>query len=101
MTKAGNEILQGANNALEFLPGDKKSGRAHKIINSHIDVKSIRAQTGLSQVDFAETYGLSLHSLKKWETYSRRCSKSLFNGHIPKNQMLSVKLWKQQAFRTK
>jgi putative transcriptional regulator len=71
MTKAGSEILQGANEGLEFLRGNKQKGRAHKIINAKIDVKSIRAQTGLSQVDFAETYGLSLHSLKKWETGKR------------------------------
>ena len=71
MTKAGNEILQGANEALDFLRGDKQKGRAHKIINAKIDVKSIRAQTGLSQIDFAETYGLSIHSLKKWETGKR------------------------------
>ncbi|MCF6283615.1 MAG: helix-turn-helix domain-containing protein [Candidatus Hydrogenedentes bacterium] len=68
MSKAGEEILQGANEALSFLRGDKTQGRAHAIINSTIDVKRIRAKTGLSQAAFAETYGLSLHSLKKWET---------------------------------
>ncbi|GAC20697.1 helix-turn-helix domain-containing protein [Paraglaciecola arctica] len=71
MTKAGNDILSGANEALEFLRGDPKKGRANKIINTIIDVKSIRAQTGLSQVDFAEAYGLSVHSLKKWEAGKR------------------------------
>ncbi len=68
MTKAGNEIIQGAQDALAFLHGDKSKGRAHAIINSKIDVKSIRAKTGLTQEKFAETYGLSLSTLKKWET---------------------------------
>ena len=67
MTKAGQEILQGAADALDFVRGDKSKGRAHAIINASIDVKSIRKNTGLTQQSFAETYGLSLSSLKKWE----------------------------------
>ncbi len=67
MTKAGQEILQGAQEALSYLHGDKSKGRAHVIINSKIDVKTIRAKTGLTQAKFAETYGLSLSTLKKWE----------------------------------
>ena len=71
MTTAGSEILQGASDALDFLRGDENKGRASKIINSIIDVKAIRASTGLSQVEFAQTYGLSVHSLKKWESGKR------------------------------
>ena len=67
MTKAGQEILQGAQDARTYLHGDKMKGRAHVIINSKIDVKTIRATTGLTQEKFAETYGLSLSTLKKWE----------------------------------
>ena len=67
MTTAGKEILQGAQEALAFLHGDKSKGRAHMIINSKIDVKTIRKNTGLTQEKFAEAYGLSLSTLKKWE----------------------------------
>jgi putative transcriptional regulator len=67
MTKAGEGILQGAQDALDFLRGDKSKGRAYTIINSKIDVKGIRSKTGLTQEKFAETYGLSLSTLKKWE----------------------------------
>jgi len=67
MTKAGNEILQGATEALEYLRGNTTKGRAHRIINSTIDVKFIRSKVGLTQEKFAETYGLSLSTLKKWE----------------------------------
>lgn len=68
MTKAGEEVIKGAQDALTFLRGDKSKGRAHAIINLKIDVKTIRAKTGLTQEKFAETYGLSLSTLKKWET---------------------------------
>jgi putative transcriptional regulator len=68
MSKAGQEIIKGAKQALEYLKGDKTHGRAQMIIASEIDVKAIRKKTGLNQEDFAQTYGFSLSSLKKWET---------------------------------
>ncbi len=72
MTKAGDKILAGAQDALSYVRGDKSKGRAHAIINSTVDVKSIRAQTGLTQEMFSETYGLSLSTLKKWESGIRQ-----------------------------
>ncbi len=67
MTKVGEGILRSAQDALEYVRGDTSKGRAHTIINSTIDVKAIRAKIGLTQKKFAETYGLSLSTLKKWE----------------------------------
>lgn len=71
MTKAGDEILQGARDALAYVRGDKTKGRAHYIIAADIDVKSIREKTGLTQERFAESYGFSLSTLKKWESGNR------------------------------
>jgi putative transcriptional regulator len=67
MTKAGEEILSGARDALGFVQGDKSKGRAHQIINKKIDVSVIRHKVGMTQEVFAETYGFSLSTLKKWE----------------------------------
>ncbi len=67
MTKAGQEIIQGAQDALGFLRDDKSKGRAYAITSSKIDVKVIRSKTGLTQEKFAEIYGFSLSTLKKWE----------------------------------
>jgi len=72
MTKVGQEILQGAQDALDYLRGDKTKGRAHYIIAADINVKSIREKTGLTQERFAETYGFSLSTLKKWEAGNRQ-----------------------------
>ncbi len=67
MTEAGDKILAGINDAIAFTKGDRSKGRAHAIINSEIDVKTVRAKTGMTQEKFAETYGLSLSTLRKWE----------------------------------
>ncbi len=71
MTKAGQELIQGGQDALDYLRGDKTKGRAHLIIAAEIDVKAIREKTGLTQERFAETYGFSLSTLKKWESGNR------------------------------
>lgn len=68
MTKEGDGILEGINDAIAYVKGDKSRGRASVIMGSNIDVKKIREQTGLSQEKFAETYGFSLSTLKKWES---------------------------------
>ncbi len=72
MTKAGEKILAGAEAGLAYVRGDKSKGRAHVIINSKIDVKTVRAKTGMTQEKFAETYGLSLSTLRKWEAGIRK-----------------------------
>ena len=71
MTKAGNEILEGMQDGLDYLQGDKSKGRANRIIASSIDVKAIRKKTGLNQQDFADTFGFPIDTLRKWEGGSR------------------------------
>lgn len=71
MTKAGDKILAGAKAALAHARGDESQGRARMIINSVVDVKEIRERLNMTQQKFADTYGLSLHSLKKWEAGTR------------------------------
>ena len=67
MTKAGEEILQAAQEALEYARGDETKGLSHTIINTQIDVKAIRSSMGLTQEKFARAYGFPLSTLKKWE----------------------------------
>jgi len=72
MTKAGDKILAGAQDALEYIRGDKSKGISHTIINADVDVKAIRETTGLNQEEFASNFGLSLASLRNWETKHRQ-----------------------------
>ena len=71
MTKADDKILAGARDALAHAKGDKSKGVTHTILNADMDVKAIRNTTGLSQEEFASTYGLSLYTLRKWEHKTR------------------------------
>ena len=42
MSKAGKEIIAGAEQALAYLKGDKTKGRAYEVRTRDIDVKAIR-----------------------------------------------------------
>lgn len=42
-----------------------------KVVPPQVNVKSIRAKTGLSQKEFAESYGLSVGALRNWEQGNR------------------------------
>ena len=64
-TTVGQEIIQGAREALAWARGDAKAGRIHTIGN--IDVAKLRRRLKLSQLEFAAKFGLSLDSVQNWE----------------------------------
>ena len=66
-----NEIIQGAEDALGFLRGDKSKGRVHSIRMKEIDVKAIRTRLHMTQEVFSETFAIPVSTLKKWETNKR------------------------------
>lgn len=62
---------------------DKMAGRADKVApdfaalergenNSPVDVKAIREGSGLTQTEFARTYGFTLGALRDWEQGRKR-----------------------------
>jgi len=66
MTKAVFEqISEGLNEALQVAKGEA-SPRAH-YFSGAIDVKAIRAKTGLTQKDFALTFGFGIDQIRQWE----------------------------------
>ena len=71
MTKAGKEIITGAEEALAYLKGDKTKGRAYKVRARDIDVKAIREKLEMTQEVFSETFAIPVSTLKKWETNNR------------------------------
>jgi putative transcriptional regulator len=71
MSKAGKEIITGAQQALAYLKGDKTKGRAYKVRNRDIDVKAIRERLHMTQEVFSETFAIPVSTLKKWETNIR------------------------------
>jgi putative transcriptional regulator len=71
MSKAGKEIITGAEQALAYLKGDKTKGRAYKVRTRIIDVKAIREKLRMTQEVFSETFAIPVSTLKKWEANHR------------------------------
>src|SRR5690606_37100594 len=60
-----DQIAAGLQEALAVARGEAEPYKLH--IPAEINVKAIRARTGLSQKDFASTFGFGFDQLKQWE----------------------------------
>jgi len=69
MSKAFDSIKQGLDEALEFSKGKKTKAIVHEF--SPIDVKDIRNKVGMSQSEFASSFGISVSTLRHWERGDR------------------------------
>jgi putative transcriptional regulator len=65
MSKAFEEISAGLDEAIKHAKGE--TGRVVVHEPETIDVKAIRAKTGMSQQRFCATFGISLGTLRHWE----------------------------------
>ena len=63
--KAFDKIAAGLTEALAIARGEKKPAKLH--IPPAIDVRAIRARTGLSQDDFATAFGFTINQIREWE----------------------------------
>ncbi|ROV60625.1 helix-turn-helix domain-containing protein [Vibrio ponticus] len=69
MTDAFKSIQQGLMEAIEFAEGQTKSATVHKF--DSVDVKALRNNVGMTQAEFAATFGISLGTLRHWERGDR------------------------------
>ena len=69
MSKAFDSIKQGLGEALDFSKGKKTRAVVHEF--SPVDVKNIRAKVGMSQNEFASSFGISVSTLRHWERGDR------------------------------
>lgn len=60
-----DQIAEGMQEALAVARGEAEPYKLH--VPAEIDVKAIRGRTGLSQRDFARTFGFGFDQLKQWE----------------------------------
>jgi len=67
MSKVGEGIIRGLEQALAFAEGtaDMSLYRVH--IPPEIDVKAIRSRLGLTQQEFADRFGFNINTLRHWE----------------------------------
>ena len=70
MSKAGDSIMRGAREALDYARGEDKGFVAH--VPDRIDVKAIRRKVGLSQARFAARFGFALDAVRNWEQGRRQ-----------------------------
>ncbi len=69
MNKVYNSISKGLKEAIDYSQG--KSIGAKKYIPHHINVKKLRNRIGMTQTKFAESFGISLGTLRHWERGDR------------------------------
>ncbi len=70
MSKAGESILRGAREALDYARGEDDGFVAH--VPERVDVKAVRRKVGLSQAKFAARFGFGLDAVRNWEQGRRR-----------------------------
>ena len=69
MSKAFESVRRGLTQAIAHQKGKRPSVRLHA--PSPIDVKVVRARTGLTQEEFAARFAISLGTLRHWERGDR------------------------------
>jgi putative transcriptional regulator len=67
MSKAGESIIRGLEQAIAFAEGTAKDGTYVVHIPAEIDVRAIRGRLGLTQQEFAVHFGFNINTLRHWE----------------------------------
>lgn len=71
MSKLGDELVRSMAQALAHAQGKKSDVKVHKVAVSPYEVQKARKQLGLSQDQFADAFGVSASTLRKWEQGQR------------------------------
>ena len=69
MSQLFESIKRGLEEAIEFAEGNTAQARVFKPVT--VDVKSIRKKVGMTQEEFAVTFGINLGTLRHWERGDR------------------------------
>jgi putative transcriptional regulator len=67
MSKVGEGIIRGLEQALAFIDGTGDESQYVVHIPAEIDVRAIRGRLGLTQQEFAVRFGFSVNTLRHWE----------------------------------
>lgn len=70
MSELFESINRGLEDAMAHSKGEKNSVRLY--VPEQVDVKKVREKTGLTQNEFAATFGISLGTLRHWERGDRK-----------------------------
>jgi putative transcriptional regulator len=67
MSTLGKRLVQAAKEGRTIARGEADAATYKVFVPEKIDVKSIRAKTGLTQQEFSMRFAISLASLRDWE----------------------------------
>lgn len=81
MSEAFESIKSGLEEAIAHAEGKPVKAKVHEI--GPMDVKAIRSKVGMSQSEFATSFGISLGTLRHWERGDRQ-------PHGPARVLLNV-----------
>ncbi len=70
MSELFESIQQGLAEAIEFAQGKPVKAVVHEF--TPLDIKAVRAKTGMTQMEFAAVFGISLGTLRHWERGDRK-----------------------------
>lgn len=71
MSKLGDELVQSMAEALAHAQGERAGSRSHRIAVKPAEIQQARKRLGLSQDQFADVFGVSASTLRKWEQGQR------------------------------
>lgn len=71
MSKLGDELVKSMAQALAHAHGKRTGSRTYKVAVKPDDVRRARERLGLSQDQFADAFGVSASTLRKWEQGQR------------------------------
>lgn len=69
MSETFSSIKQGLIEAIDLAQGKPTKAIVHEF--APVDVKAVRAKVGMTQVEFAAAFGISLGTLRHWERGDR------------------------------
>jgi putative transcriptional regulator len=67
MSKVGEGILRGMEQALAFIEGTADESQYVVHIPPEIDIKAIRGRLGMTQQEFANRFDFNINTLRHWE----------------------------------
>ena len=72
MSELEDRIVAGLEDALAFSRGKRGKRSVHRVtVPRRVDVKAIRQGLRMTQAQFANTFGFTLHAVRNWEQEKR------------------------------
>ena len=68
LTRVGKDVVAGLKEAISHARGEIALPAREYEVPGPVDVRAIRARSGLSQSEFARQYGFSVRTLQEWES---------------------------------